>query len=305
MALTSDRHNPNRELIGQGIANIVVPFMAGIPATAAIARTAAGIRNGSTSRLTGVVHAATVLILTVLLARVAGQIPLAVLAAILVVVAYSIADVPELVRLARTAPREDLIALVSTVTITIFLDLTYAIAIGIITSTVLLLRRLNRVPVVHQVLSDVADTDDTDSEPTVPIPPTLAQMLRHHPELLVFNAQGIISFHSAAAFEATLPRHDPRPLLIRMQDIHHVDTSGLITLSGIIEHRRRAGARTFLTDVRPEVEVALRRFGIHNLVGQGGLGDSTQTVLRALIEEGELPHPGVPVLEPALESDPA
>jgi sulfate permease, SulP family len=283
MAADGRRHDPDRELIGQGLANLVAPVMGGIPATAAIARTAAGIRNGATSRISGIVHSVTVLLLTVVLAGVAGDIPLAALAAILVVVAYGIADVPELSRLIRTSPREDLIALVATVTITIFLDLSFAIAAGIITSAVILLRRLNRVPVVAQILDTVTDPDDGEDDHPA-FSPALTTLVRNHPEVLFFNAQGVISFHSAATFEALLPRHDPRPLLIRMRDIHHVDSSGLITLSGVIEHRRRAGGRTLLTDVRPEVEAALRRFGIADLVGPGGLGGTTEQALRSLAD---------------------
>lgn len=276
MAADGIRHDADRELVGQGIANLVAPVFGGVAATAAIARTAAGIRNGATSRITGIVHAVTVLVLTVALAGFAGEIPLAALAAVLVVVAYGIADLPELSRLLRTAPREDLIALVGTILVTIFLDLTFAIALGVLTSTVILLRRLNRVPVVHRVLEDIEDAPDEPS----PYSPALQSLLREHPDVLFFNAQGVISFHSAAAFEATLPTHDPRPLVIRMRDIHHVDSSGLITLAGIVQHRERAGGRTILTDVRPEVAATMHRFGLQHAMA--GTNVTAEAALRAL-----------------------
>lgn len=283
MSATGERHDSDRELVGLGIANLVAPVMGGIPATAAIARTAAGIRNGATSRLAGVVHAGTVLVLTVALASVAGDIPLAVLAAILVVVAYGIADVAELTKLIRTAPREDLIVLVGTILVTVFFDLTFAIALGVIASTVILLRRLIRVPVAGALL------DDDVEESRVPV--AVTNLVRAHPDVLFFNAQGIISFHSAAAFESTLPRHDPRPLVIRMRDIHHVDSSGLITLHGLIEHRRHAGGRTLLTEVQPEVEAALRRFGITDLA-PSVIGRPTEDAIQALVSA---PRTGAPV----------
>ncbi|MDA0302545.1 MAG: SulP family inorganic anion transporter [Chloroflexi bacterium] len=204
------RHDSDRELIGQGIANLVSPVFHGIPATAAIARTAAGIRNGATSRLSGMVHAVTVLALALAFAGIAGDIPLAALAAILIVVAYGIADVPELLRLLRSAPREDLGVLVGTLVVTVVLDLTFAIALGIIASTVLLLRR--------------------------------------------------------------------------MRDVHHIDSSGLITLQGIVEHRRRAGGRLVLTDVQPDVEPALRRFGIYEMLGEGGVYATTEDAITAIPE---------------------
>ena len=277
MSGAGERHDSDRELIGLGIANLVAPVMGGIPATAAIARTAAGIRNGTTSRFAGVVHAATVLLLTVVLASVAGDIPLAVLAAILVVVAYGIADVAELSKLIRTAPREDLVVLVGTILITVFFDLTFAIALGVIASTVILLRRMIRVPIAGAVLDDGVE----DSQ----IPTTVTNLVRTHPDVLFFNAQGIISFHSAAAFESTLPRHDPRPLVIRMRDIHHVDSSGLITLQGLIEHRRHAGGSTLLTEVQPEVESVLRRFGITALAPDVITGRSTEEAIQALVDK--------------------
>ncbi len=280
MAADGVRHDADRELVGQGIANLVAPIFGGIPATAAIARTAAGIRNGATSRLSGVVHAVTVLALTVALAKVAGDIPLAALAAVLVVVAYGIADLPELVRLLRTAPREDLIALVGTIVVTVFLDLTFAIALGVVTSTVLLLRRLNRVPVVASVLDELESAPEES-----PYSPELKSLVHDHPDVLFFNAQGVISFHSAAAFESTLPRHDPRPLVIRMRDIHHVDSSGLITLAAIVEHRERAGGRTILTDVQPEVATSLRRFGLDRTMDTGEQGMTAEQALRATLAD--------------------
>ncbi|MGE3856318.1 MAG: SulP family inorganic anion transporter [Dehalococcoidia bacterium] len=269
------RHDSDRELIGQGIANLVSPIFHGIPATAAIARTAAGIRNGATSRLSGLVHAVTVLVLTLVFARIAGDIPLAALAAILIVVAYGIADVPELSRLLRSAPREDLVVLVGTLVVTVVLDLTFAIALGIIASTVLLLRRLISVPVANELLAD-------ERTRTQDIPESLRDLIRSRPDLLFFHAQGAISFHSAATFESMLSGHDERPLLLRMRDVHHIDSSGLITLQGIIEHRRHAGGRLVLTDVQPGVEPALRRFGIYRMLGEDGVYPTTEAAITAI-----------------------
>ena len=274
MAGDGHRHDPDRELIGQGLANLVAPVLGGIPATAAIARTAAGIRSGATSRLSGVVHALTVLVLVLALAPLAGDIPLAALAGILVVVAWGIADVPELAKLIRTAPRLELLVLVGTILVTVALDLTFAIALGVVTSLFLLMRELVRIPVAAEILPD-----DRDAEG---VPSDIVALARQHPEALFFNAQGIISFHSAAAFEATLPRHDPRPLILRMRDIRHIDSSGLITLEAVIEHRHRSGGDTILTDVRPDVASALRRFGIADLVLDPALDQTTEGAFGSL-----------------------
>ncbi len=283
MVVGVERHDSDRELFGQGIANVVAPFFGGIPATAAIARTAAGVRNGATSRLTGVCHAVTLLALTLVFGGLAGDIPLAALAAILVVVAYGIADVPELLRLVRGSPREDLLVLLGTLVVTVMLDLTFAIALGVITSAVLLLRRLTSVPVVAQILDDVVDGDEGDP-PGLGEPGSIqaATLMRARPDVLFFNAQGIISFHSAAAFESLLPSHDHRPLVIRMRDVHHVDSSGLLTLRGIVEHRHRAGSRVILAETRPEIVSAIRRFGLVAELGEDGLAISIEAALATL-----------------------
>lgn len=278
-------------MIGQGLANIVAPILGGIPATAAIARTAAGIRSGATSRLSGVVHAVTVLILVLLLAPLVGDIPLAALAAILIVVAWGIADVPELTKLSHKAPQPDLLVLVGTIVVTVALDLMFAIALGVMTSLALLVRELVRLPVAQEVLPDDLNTAD--------VPETVVSLARAHPHALFFNAQGIISFHSAAAFESLLPRHDPRPLILRMADVRHIDSSGLLTLQSVIEHRHRAGGDTILTDVRPEVAPVLKRFGIASLVLDPALDQTTESAFRAIDEAAET---GVmPPLLPARE----
>lgn len=264
----SVRFDADRELRGQGIANLVSPFMGGIPATAAIARTAAGIRNGATSRLTGVVHAITVLAATVALGGLASHIPLAALAAILLVVAWNIAEVPELARLLRRAPREDLLVLAATAGITLFFDLTYAIGAGILASMFILLRNFMRMPAAAEVVPGAADRFRD-------ISPGLQDLVRSRPDVAVFTAQGILSFHSAAAFEYEIASVDARPLVLRMKNVHHVDSTGLLTLEGIIHHRQRNGGRIMLTAIQPSVHAAIERFGILDLVGRDNVFTST------------------------------
>src|SRR5690606_24521435 len=134
--------------------------------------------------LSGVIHSVVVLLLVVALAPLAGDIPLAALAAVLMIVAWGIADVPELVKLVKTAPRAELLTLGGTMLVTVVLDLTFAIALGVMVSLVLLLREMIRVPVAAQVLGDDGDPED--------IPPSIAAAARAHPEALFFNASGII-----------------------------------------------------------------------------------------------------------------
>jgi SulP family sulfate permease len=285
MAPTPERHDPDRELFGQGLANLVSPLMGGIPATAAIARTAAGIRSGAQSRLTGVFHALTVLAATIALGGLAGHIPLTVLAAILLVVAWNIAEVPELARLIRRAPREDLIVLVSTILITLFFDLTYAIAFGVIASAVLLIRRLVQLPAAEELLPD-----ETGRIQQVSL--ELSNLIQTRPDIAFFTAQGMLSFHSVAAFEYELNGSGGNPLILRMKDVHHIDTSGLLTLEGVIEHRQKHGGRIILTAVQPDLYPVLERFGIVEKLGQENLFDHTRCAIASIdAPEGRTAHP--------------
>ncbi len=285
MAASPFRHDPDRELRGQGIANIVSPIMGGIPATAAIARTAAGVRNGGTSRLTGVFHAITVLAATLLLGGFAGHVPMATLAAILLVVAWNIAEVPEVLRLLRRAPREDLIVLTSTILITLFVDLTWAIGFGVFASAVLLLWRLVGLPAAQELLAD-------ESGRIQQVSPDLSALIQSRPDIAFFTAQGLLSFLSAAAFEYELLGHDRNPLILRMKDVHHIDSSGLITLEGIIDHRQKSGGRIILTAIQPDVYPVLERFGIIGLLGPENVFEHTRDAIRSIdAPHGHEAHP--------------
>ncbi len=285
MAPSAKRHDPDRELFGQGVANLISPIMGGIPATAAIARTAAGVSNGATSRLTGVFHALTVLAATLVLGGLAGHVPLTVLAAILLVVAWNIAEVPELVRLITRAPREDLIVLISTILITLFFDLTYAIAFGVIASSVLLLRRLVQLPAAEELLPD-------ESGRIQQVSVGLSDLIQTRPDIAFFTAQGMLSFHSVAAFEYELMGNDRNPLVLRMKDVHHIDTSGLLTLEGVIEHRQRRGGRIVLTAIQPELLLVLERFGVIDKLGRENVFEHTRCAIASIdAPDGRAAHP--------------
>ena len=165
--------------------------------------------------------------------------------------------------------------LVGTLAVTVLLDLTFAIALGVIVSTVLLLRRLIAIPIANDMLADEPSRSQSVTE-------SLRDLMRSRPDLLFFHAQGVISFHSAATFESMLSGGDERPLILRMRDVHQVDSSGLITLAGIIEQRRRAGGRLVLTDVQPALMPVLHRFGIIELLGDEGLYATTEDAIAAI-----------------------
>lgn len=278
MSGSPERHDPDRELRGQGLANIVSPIFGGIPATAAIARTGASVRSGATSRMAGVFHSLTVLSATLVLGGMAGHIPLTTLAAVLFVVAWKVAEVPEVARLLRRAPKEDLIVLVSTMLITLFLDLTYAIGFGVLASAVLLIRRLTSVPAAAALLPD-------ETGRIAQVSRDLGELIQSRPDIDFFTAQGMISFHSAATFEYELPGSTHRPLILRMKDVRHIDTSGLLTLEGIIEHRQKHGGRIVLTAIQPDIYPVLERFGIIKKLGAENVFEHTKCAIAAIDEQ--------------------
>src|SRR5258708_16729313 len=155
------RHKSNMELIGQGVANIASPLFGGIPATGAIARTATNIRAGGRTPLAGMTHAITLLLILVFLGRWAAMVPLCALAAILVVVAYHMSEWRSFAGLLR-APRSDLVVLVLTFGLTIFVDLTVAVQVGIVVASLLFMKRVgDMTPVEGLTTGFNADSDDT------------------------------------------------------------------------------------------------------------------------------------------------
>ncbi|MBN4064916.1 SulP family inorganic anion transporter, partial [Dehalococcoides mccartyi] len=287
LAGTSRRHKPTKELFGQGIANIVGPIFGGIPATAAIARTGAGIQNGATSRLSGVTHAVFVLTATVALGSMVGHIPMTVLAAILIVVAWRITNVPELIKMAKTAPRQDHIVLFSTLIITVTVDLTYAIAAGVFISLILLLRQLTSLE-----SASVMEPDETGHIRQVSA--ELSKLMQQRKDIIFFNAQGLISFHSAFEFERRLLEHDTRPLILRMKDVKYIDTTGLMTLNAIIESRKKLGLRVMLSAIQPSVFRSLSKFGVLELVGGENVFAGTAEAIASVVQ-------GAPITSPQVE----
>jgi SulP family sulfate permease len=276
---TSRRHKPGKELFGQGVANLVAPMFGGIPATAAIARTGAGIQNGATSRLSGITHAVFVLIATIALGSMVGHIPMTVLAAILIVVAWRIINAPELIRMAKTAPRQDHIVLFSTLIITVTVDLTYAIAAGVFISLILLLRQLT-------ALESASELEPDENGQIRQVSAELGKIMQQRKDIIFFNAQGLIAFHSAFNFEQRLLEHDTRPLILRMKDVKYIDTTGLMTLESIIKARQKLGTRVMLSAIHPRVFNSLRKFGILESVGSENVFAGTALAIESVSESG-------------------
>ena len=183
------------------------------------------------------------------------------------------------------APREDLIVLISTIVITVLFDLTYAIAFGVIASAVLLLRRLVALPSAEELLPDASGRIQQVSE-------GLSDLIQTRPDIAFFTAQGMLSFHSVAAFEYELMGNQQNPLILRMKDVHHIDTSGLLTLEGVIEHRQRHGGRIILTAIQADLYPILERFGLIAKLGTENVFDHTRCAIESIdAPDGRAAHP--------------
>jgi len=282
--MAGTRHNSNQELVGQGIANIAAPLFGGIAATGAIARTATNIRNGGTSPLAGIVHAATLLAIVLLLAPLAENVPLAALAAILFVVAWNMSDVRHFAKMLRRAPRADVVILLVTFALTVFADLVVAVNIGVILATLHFLRRMASSVGVLQVEPDELRRELADSGMAEP------------PEgVLVYTIEGPLFFAAVENFERALANthSDPRQLIIRLRHVPFIDVTGLQVLEEVIVRLRERGVRVLLAEANARVSGKLKKAMIADLVGADGLFDTLPQALAACgAPQGDPPAAG-------------
>jgi sulfate permease, SulP family len=263
------QHRSNVELVAQGVANIVSPLFGGIPATGAIARTATNVKNGGRTPVAGMVHALTLLLITLFFGRWAALIPMATLAAILVVVAYHMSEWREFAGELRS-PRSDVIVLLTTFTLTVLVDLTVAIGVGMVLAAFLFIRRMATVTEVSPMIRRLADGSEEDGRGE--------QLLDRDAiprGVEVYEINGPFFFGAAARFKDTLARiaGKPRVLIIRMRHVSMLDSSGMHALTDVVHRTRQDGTAVILSDVHMQPLVALTgspallEIGPDNVVG--------------------------------------
>lgn len=251
--MAGTRHNSNQELIGQGLANIVAPLFGGIAATGAIARTATNIRNGGNSPLAGIVHAIVLGLVLLLLAPLAANIPLAVLAAILFVVAWNMSDLPQAVKLVRRAPRADVIILLVTFGLTVFADLVVAVNIGVVLAMLHFLRRMAQ---------SVAVRRQDEAALARELPLEAKEVLAAG--VAVYEIEGPFFFAAAEAFElafAQLP-DDIDTVVIRLSHVPFIDATGLQTLEHVVHGLRARDIKVMLVEANQRLRTKLKKMGL-------------------------------------------
>ena len=274
------RHRPNMELIAQGVANLASPLFGGIPATGAIARTATNIKNGGRTPIAGMAHAVTVLLITLFFGRWAALIPMATLAGILLVVAYQMSEW-RVFRAELTSPRSDVIVLVATFGLTVLVDLTVAIEVGMVLAAFLFMRRMASLTNVSAVTGELLDdegSDDLGAGSTIPR------------GVEVYEINGPFFFGAAETFKDTLAlvAGKPKVLILRMRRVPVIDATGLHALTDVVHRSRGDGTLVLLAEVQPQPLQALRRSILIDEIGEEHICPSLDAALARAREEEQV-----------------
>ncbi|BBH20148.1 sodium-independent anion transporter [Paenibacillus baekrokdamisoli] len=260
--MTGGRHNSNRELIGQGIANMVTPLFGGIPATGAIARTATNIKTGAFSPLSGIIHGIIVFLVLILFAPYASKIPLASMAPILMLVAWNMSERKEFAHLLKTKTSDSVVLLI-TFLLTVFTNLTTAVEIGLILSVILFVKRMSDMLMVAKVLPD----------PTAKHEKVKAHMVTEGhdcPQIGIYTIEGPLFFGAANMFEKSIMdtiHLRPKVLLLRMGKVPFLDTTGDSNLASLVKHFEKLGGMVLISGIQPQPLEVLKKTGLYTLIG--------------------------------------
>lgn len=268
------RHRSNVELIGQGVANIASALVGGIPATGALARTATNVKSGARTPVAGMTHAVTLLLITLFFGTWAALIPMAALAAILVVVAYNMSEWRVFVGEFR-GPRSDVLVMLTTFTLTVLVDLTVAIGVGMVLASFLFMQRMSALSEVTEIRREALDEDEADAQ----VDPRVAALGN---EVQVYAINGPFFFGAADRFKQTLSKVGARPrvLLLRLRDVPVIDSTGLSALLDVVKRSRKDGTRVLLTEVRPGVREVIERSHVGDVLDADAISDSLDDALR-------------------------
>ncbi|MFF4257896.1 SulP family inorganic anion transporter [Streptomyces sp. NPDC001663] len=251
------KHDPDRELFGQGLANIAAPLFGGVPATGAIARTAVNVRTGASSRLAALTHAAVLAVIVFAAAPLVSKIPLAALAGVLLATAIRMVEVGSLKAMAK-ATRSDALILVLTAVATLALDLVYAVIIGLVVASALALRAVAKQARFDQVPLDRGDHSAEEHA-----------LLAEH--IVAYRIDGPLFFAAAHRFLLELTEvADVRVVILRMSRVSTMDATGALVLKDAVEKLNRRGILVLASGIRPGQRQVLDSVGALDLLGHEG-----------------------------------
>lgn len=256
--MIGDTHKSNAELVGQGLGNVFSGLFGGIPATGAIARTAANVRNGGRTPIAGIVHCITLTIILLALMPLAALIPMTTLAAVLLVVAANMADWTSFLRLCRTAPKSDVIVLVSTFVLTVLFDLVIAIEIGVVLATMLFMKRM----------AETADVKAWKYTEQPDVTPGEAEKLRKiSRSIRVFEISGPLFFAAADQLLAINSKQYTKVIVIRMRSVPAIDASAMKSLRELTDRAKKKNITLIFSHVNEQPMSVMKKDGFIDYLG--------------------------------------
>ncbi len=268
------RHNSNTELIAQGAGNILSGLFGGIPATGAIARTAANVKNGGRTPVAGMVHALVLLLILVVLMPYAAWIPMPIIAAILFMVAYNMSEWRHFVHVCKTAPLSDILVLVMTFVLTVVFDLVVAIEVGMVASAILFMKRMSDVTHVRPWTafdnSNAADEmNENDAGRRKNIPANTA----------VFELNGPMFFATADKFASIPVREGDKVVILRMRNVPALDVSAMRSLEAIHRVCTEKEMTLILSHVNEQPLAVMKKAGFYDAVGEKNFAENIDRAL--------------------------
>ena len=256
-SMIGSKHRPNAELVAQGLGNMASACLGGIPATGAIARTAANIKNGGRTPIAGMVHSVTLLIVVVFLMPYAKLIPMPCIAAILFQVAYNMSGWRRFVKLVKSSPKSDIVVLLITFALTVIFDLVVAIEVGVVLAAILFMKRMSEVTQVAG-WKDVDPENDPDSID-----------LRVLPEhTLVFEISGPMFFASAGKILQISPKEDTKALVLRMRSVSTIDATAMKNLEILFDDCKARGVQLIMSHVNEQPMKVIKKAGFYDKLGE-------------------------------------
>ncbi len=276
--MSGTKHDPNSELFAVGIGNILCPFFGGIAATGALARTATNIRTGARSPISTVVHSLFILACTVVLAPLVAYMPMAAMAALLIIVAKNMAEVRHFKHIVKVAPRSDVVVLLTCFGLTVVFDMVIAVSVGVVLAALLFMRRMAELTEMKL---------DAETPRRLDLPDGVR--LYHIAGPLFFGA----AQRAMDALDITATASDrPLAVILDLELVPTVDATGLVALETTIAKLKSAGHKVIMAGARPQLTAMLDRAGIKREPGKIGFAPDVDAALSmALVHQLRLPAP--------------
>ena len=256
--MVNKKHRSNTELIGQGLGNISSALFGGIPATGAIARTAANVKNGGRTPISAMVHALVLLLVVVVLMPYASWIPMPAIAAILINVAFNMCQYKQVIHISKTSPRSDILVLFVTFALTVIFDLVVAIEFGLIIACVLFMRRMSDETTVESWKYTEDENEDNEN----------LAMRKVSEHVSVYELNGPLFFAVVGEIAKIKPHEETKCIILRMRSVISVDTDALHTLEAFVKKCHKKDIKVIFSHVNAQPMKAMQKSGMYDLLGE-------------------------------------